>query len=436
MISELLRGAAPPLLHRLADDSRETVALRSIESDEALDIDQRSRGGALGFRIEIGRRAPLHCTAGGEALLALPRRTSSGRILDRIRLTRFTDRDLHGRGRARRRSRSRQGARLRDLAWGTCGGSVFCCGPDLRSYGARCRCNRRVRTKLPALERSPARGGTRPDGRRAPDLRKCRRGSESITPSAPAQRNSEPQLECVLPRGGTAEGPVWIADEQKLYWVDTPQFLFTASIRSRGSTKRVSLPRLVSAVAPRRGGGFVALTQEGLETFDFATGTLAGLVDREAHILDNRFNDGKCDRAGRMWAGSMSLDASQPNGSLYAVSGDLSFTGVDNGFTVANGLDWSPDGRTFYFVESRSRPHLRLRFRPFRGRSEQPANICRDRFARGPSRRTCGRFRKGSSGARSGTAGACAAMHRMDLSTARCGCRFHVRRASCSAERT
>ncbi len=141
-------------------------------------------------------------------------------------------------------------------------------------------------------------------------------------------------------------------DEQKLYWVD----ILAPSVHRFDPITRineeVSLPRLVSAVAPRRGGGLVALTQEGLETFDFATGTLAGLVDPEAHILDNRFNDGKCDRAGRMWAGSMSLDASHPNGSLYAVSGDLSFAGVDNGFTVANGLDWTPDGRTFYFVDS------------------------------------------------------------------------------------
>ena len=52
-----LRGAAVPVLDRLAEDLRETIALRSIENDEVLYIDQRSRGGPYGFRIEIGRRA-------------------------------------------------------------------------------------------------------------------------------------------------------------------------------------------------------------------------------------------------------------------------------------------------------------------------------------------------------------------------------------------
>src|SRR6478735_6734732 len=65
-----LRAAAAPMLERLAEESRETAALCAVDGGEALYIDQRSRGGAFGFRIEAGRRAPLHCTAGGKALLA------------------------------------------------------------------------------------------------------------------------------------------------------------------------------------------------------------------------------------------------------------------------------------------------------------------------------------------------------------------------------
>ena len=347
-----LRGAALPLLDRLADDLRETVALCSIESDEVLYIDQRSRGGAFGFRIEIGRRAPLHCTAGGKALLAFAAPHEQRSILDRIRLTRFTDRTF-----------TDEDALVADLALAKVRGYAISLGEHVEGVSS---------VAAPIFDHTgravAAIGAFGPSSRLSSDrlhvagrdlMAAARQISGnvgaapmSITPSAPAQRNSEPQLECVLPRGAhLAEGPVWIADEQKLYWVD----ILAPSVHRFDPITRineeVSLPRLVSAVAPRRGGGFVALTQEGLETFDFATGTLAGLVDPEAHILDNRFNDGKCDRAGRMWAGSMSLDASQPNGSLYAVSGDLSFTGVDNGFTVANGLDWSPDGRTFYFVD-------------------------------------------------------------------------------------
>src|SRR5690606_22737780 len=85
-----LRGAAAPVLDRLADEIAETVAIATIDADEVLYIDQRSRGGAFGFRIEVGRRAPLHCTAGGKALLAFAAPHEQRALLDRIRLTRHT----------------------------------------------------------------------------------------------------------------------------------------------------------------------------------------------------------------------------------------------------------------------------------------------------------------------------------------------------------
>ena len=81
-----LRGAAFAVLDRLADELRETVALCSIENDEVLYIDQRSRGGPFEFRIEIGRRAPLHCTAGGKTLLAFLSPHEQRALLDRLRL--------------------------------------------------------------------------------------------------------------------------------------------------------------------------------------------------------------------------------------------------------------------------------------------------------------------------------------------------------------
>ena len=175
----------------------------------------------------------------------------------------------------------------------------------------------------------------------------------NITSQAPARRHADPALECVLPRGAQlAEGPLWSPAEQRLYWVD----ILAPSVHRFDPATRTNeertLPRLVSAVALRRSGGLVALTQEGLEAFDFDSGRLSALVDPEAHLPDNRFNDGKCDRAGRLFAGSMSLDASRPTGALYIIAGDLTFRRADLGFTVANGLDWSPDGRTFYFADS------------------------------------------------------------------------------------
>jgi sugar lactone lactonase YvrE len=164
---------------------------------------------------------------------------------------------------------------------------------------------------------------------------------------------ADPRLRCVLPWSAhLAEGPIWSAREARLYWVD---ILAPAVYRfdpATGANESCPLPRLVSAIAERRAGGLVALTQPGLETLDFATGQLTPLVRPDTHPPENRFNDGKCDQAGRLWGGTMRLDASAPAGALYRIDAALRATRTESGFTVANGLDWSPDGRRFYFADS------------------------------------------------------------------------------------
>jgi sugar lactone lactonase YvrE/DNA-binding IclR family transcriptional regulator len=348
-----LRGAAAPVLDRLAEETRETAALCSIDNDEVLYIDQRSRGGAFGFRIEIGRRAPLHCTAGGKALLAFAQPHEQRAILDRIRLDRFTDRTL-----------TEEGALVADLALARARGYAISLEEHVSGVSS---------VAAPIFDHTgravAAIGVFGPSARLSNDrlhiagrdlMAAARQISGNvgampmnITPQIRSARSVDPGLECVLPWGAhLAEGPVWSAREGRLYWVD---ILAPAVHRFDPKTRtneEMVLPRLVSAVVPRRGGGLVALTQEGLEAFDFASGGLEPLVDPEADIPDNRFNDGKCDRSGRLWAGTMCLDASRTTGSLYAIRADLSWARVASGFTVANGLDWSPDGRTFYFADS------------------------------------------------------------------------------------
>ncbi|MGO4286003.1 SMP-30/gluconolactonase/LRE family protein [Bosea sp. TAB14] len=349
-----LRGAAAPMLERLAEETRETVALCAIDGGEVLYIDQRSRGGAFGFRIEAGRRAPLHCTAGGKALLAFAAPHERRALLDAITLESYTPATI-----------TTEDALLADLALAQVRGysvsqeehlpgvssaaapifdhtgravaAIGVFGPSTRLSNDRLHTT--GRDLMAAARQISGNVGAVPPN--------------SIAPPSPAHRQSESDAECVLPWGAhLAEGPLWSAAEQRLYWVD---ILAPAVHRFDPATRtnqEVKLPRLVSAVIERRQGGLAALTQEGLESFDFASGALLPLVDPENDLPDNRFNDGKCDRQGRLWAGSMSLDASKPTGSLYRINGDLSWKRADGGFRVANGLDWSPDGRMFYFTDS------------------------------------------------------------------------------------
>jgi sugar lactone lactonase YvrE/DNA-binding IclR family transcriptional regulator len=348
-----LRGAAAPVLDRLADETRETVALCSVDNHEILYIDQRSRGGAFGFRIEIGRRAPLHCTAGGKTLLAFAPPHERRAMLDGIRLERFTDRTIvdeealnadlalaRVRGYAISLEEHVEGvvsvaAPIFDHT-GKAVAAIGVFGPHARLTNDRLHTT--GRDLMEAARRISGNVGAMP---------------VNITPQPRLRVAGESDAECVLPWGAhLAEGPVWMPHEKRLYWVD----ILAPSVHrfdpSTGTNEEVVLPRLVSAVIPCRGGGIAALTQDGLEALDFASGKLTPIVDPEQDSPDNRFNDGKCDRLGRLWAGTMRLDASKPTGALYAIEGDRSWRRLADGLFVANGLDWSPDGKTFYFADS------------------------------------------------------------------------------------
>ena len=78
------------------------------------------------------------------------------------------------------------------------------------------------------------------------------------------------------------------------------------------------------------------------------------MFDGEAGRDGHRMNDGQCDPAGRFWTGSIVMDTSGPNGALYRVEADLSTSVVRTGVSVSNGLGWSPDATTMYFIDSMS----------------------------------------------------------------------------------
>jgi len=112
------------------------------------------------------------------------------------------------------------------------------------------------------------------------------------------------------------------------------------------------LPEVVGSIAFRESGGLVAATKSGIHFLDAASGALEARVRPEAHLPDNRFNDGRCDRAGRFWAGTMSDVKRDPVGSLYRLDPDLSCTRLKGGVIIPNGLAFSPDGRTMYFADT------------------------------------------------------------------------------------
>jgi sugar lactone lactonase YvrE len=118
---------------------------------------------------------------------------------------------------------------------------------------------------------------------------------------------------------------------------------------------------MITAMAPRKSGGLIAATDKGVEFWDPATDERSPFVTPETGLPGNRSNDGKCDRSGRFWLGTMAnnlnadgtgKDLPGTTGNLYRIDADGSVAKMDGPFGVSNTFAWSPDNRTMYFADS------------------------------------------------------------------------------------
>ncbi len=162
----------------------------------------------------------------------------------------------------------------------------------------------------------------------------------------------QPQVSCVADvQAVLGEGPVWVAREGALYWVDIKgNKVFR--LDEGGAVSSWHTPVRVGSLAPRENGGFVAGTDEGFYFIDLESGSFEPIGHPEEHLPTNRFNDGKVDRSGRFWAGTMDDEEREAAGTLYRLDPDLSWARIDEGYRVTNGPAFSPDGRRMYHNDS------------------------------------------------------------------------------------
>jgi sugar lactone lactonase YvrE len=147
------------------------------------------------------------------------------------------------------------------------------------------------------------------------------------------------------------EGPCWDAATGALYWIDGPP----------GRVHRLDVGGLhacweagqpVGAVFPRAGGGLLVAARDGFLALDPGTGAVGLLAPVEPDRPGNKLNDGACDRAGRLYAGTMAADESPGAGALYRLDPDLTVTQLVTGVGISNGIGWSPDDRLMYYSDS------------------------------------------------------------------------------------
>ena len=158
----------------------------------------------------------------------------------------------------------------------------------------------------------------------------------------------------------TGESPMWHAGQQAWYWVDIPARRIWRLDHATGALRHWQAPEMVACIAADSQGGLVA----GMETGIFRLvldedGTAYAMrlaAPPESELGEGmRFNDGRCDRQGRFWSGTMFMDmgAARAVGGLYRYSTDEGLKGpFVSGMLTQNGLAWSPDGRTMYLSDS------------------------------------------------------------------------------------
>jgi sugar lactone lactonase YvrE len=153
------------------------------------------------------------------------------------------------------------------------------------------------------------------------------------------------------------EGPLWNAEEQALYWVDIPNCRVCRFYPATGVHECFDVDQRITALGLRASGGLIVTAAKGFASWDPQTQALDLIsAPEEVENPHVRFNDAAVDRKGRFWAGTMNeVDPAAADGCLYRLDPDGACHRVETGFTISNGVGWSPDNGTMYFTDSSRR---------------------------------------------------------------------------------
>ncbi len=197
---------------------------------------------------------------------------------------------------------------------------------------------------------------------------------------------------CVLNiRADLGECPLWSLTDQALYWVDINAPTLNRFDPVSRANEIMPMPEAIGCYAFRKSGGFLVALRSALWFAD-AQGRLVDRIARAPYdVGSHRFNDGRCDRQGRFWVGSINEKRDASSAALYALAADSTLVRAMDGMMVSNGLAWSPDGRTMYHADTPTQtvhrfdydtatgtPSNRRPFVRFTNEGERPDGACVD----------------------------------------------------------
>lgn len=152
-------------------------------------------------------------------------------------------------------------------------------------------------------------------------------------------------------RAQLGEGPVWDAENERLIWIDILGQRVHLANADGAAIAEWPLDEQPGTAAPAGGGGVLVATTNGLRQLD-ADGVELWRGSELAGAPGHRFNDGKLDPSGRLIVGTLALDDASESAALYRWDRASGLESLLDGVSLSNGLGWSPDGSTFYYVDT------------------------------------------------------------------------------------
>ncbi len=188
------------------------------------------------------------------------------------------------------------------------------------------------------------------------------RNDDTATPRA----DSNEAIRCACDaRAVLGEGPLWVARENAVYWVDIKgRALHRLALSDDGHT-RWSMPEMLGWVVERRAGpGFIAGFKSGFARLSLDPLRIEPICAPEGHVPDSRMNDAAVDRAGRIWAGTMDDREQAATGCLYRLDAAGHWSKHDTGYIVSNGPTFSPAHDVLYHTDTTRRVIYRFPLAP------------------------------------------------------------------------
>jgi sugar lactone lactonase YvrE len=148
------------------------------------------------------------------------------------------------------------------------------------------------------------------------------------------------------------ECPLWHPEEAALYWIDIPDRAVHRLHPASGIHRQWKMPAEPGAIARCASGGLTVALRNGFARLDTDSGNIVMIAPAPYDTSSTRFNDGRCDAAGRFWVGTMYEPRDRQLGQMFCLERGTVRLAWSGDMTVSNGLAFSPDSHTMYHADT------------------------------------------------------------------------------------